>query len=276
MTLPSLDKTWRNKQRFKPRICLLEVRDREKPDGVPIAWLFVERKESYRRDNQNGVIHTASIRLSYETIEPKYSCRAQAGEVFSGSYSRGYSEDNESVSLVGAGGLFLDPDELCGQRIGTYLMNEIVVWAQQWPEATVGSINLKYGQSQDYNLERRNRFYERFGLVFDYHDPEHRAGVSRPMPAKALTPVTSWEANIQERDPHDYLGELLYERQRMEMDASQSATAIKNLSSKLREARNHPVRWAASQLWWRLSPYLLQGLALLAFGALVWVGFQSR
>jgi len=26
------------------------------------------------------------------------------------------------------------------QRIGTYLMNEIVVWAQQWPEAKVRPI----------------------------------------------------------------------------------------------------------------------------------------
>lgn len=40
------------------------------------------------------------------------------------------------MSLVG-GELFLDPDELRGQRIGTYLMNEIVTWAQQWPEAPV-------------------------------------------------------------------------------------------------------------------------------------------
>jgi hypothetical protein len=256
MTLPSFDDTWRNKQRLKPRVCMLEVRDREKPDGVPIARLFVERQESYRRDDRNGQVHTASIRLA--------SYRAQVGGSFSGSYSRGYSEGNESVSLVD-GALFLDPDELCGQRIGTYLMNEIVVWAQQWPEATVEPIELNYGQSQDDNRDRRNRFYERFGLVFDYHDSEHRMGVSKPMPAKALTSITSWEENIKERDPHDYLGELLYERQRMTMEASQSATAINNLSSRLEEAKNHPIRWAACRLWW-----------LLAFGALAWMGFRSR
>ncbi len=255
---------------------MLEVRDRENPNGVSIAWLFVERQGSYRHDDRNGQIHTASIRLLYETMEPKYSCRAQVGGSFSGSYSRGYGKDNESVSLVGGGGLFLDPDELRGQRIGTYLMNEIVVWAKQWPEAMVEPIKLEYGQSQDDNLDRRNRFYERFGLVFDYQDPEHRMGVSKPMPAKALTPVTSWQTNIRERDPHDYLGELLYERERMEMEVSQSATAIKNLSSRLQEASNHPVRWAACQLWWRLSPYFLQGVLLLAFGALAWVGFLSR
>lgn len=275
MTLPAFDVTWRDKQRIKPRVCVLEVRDRFKPDGEPIARIFVQRQESYRRDDRDGQMYEASIRLSYQTIEPKHSLRSRVSGSFEGSYSRGFREGEASVSLVG-GALFFDPTELRGQRIGTYLMNEIVVWAQQWPEAKVRSIKLLSGQAEEENRDRRNRFYERFGLVFAYSDPEHREGVSKPMPVKELTPVTSWEANIRERDPREYLAELLYERERMVMDAWQRDTAIKNLSATLEVARNHPVRWAARRLWWRLQPILLQGTMLLAFGALVWVSLRSR
>jgi len=275
MALPAFDATWRDKQRIKPRVCVLEVRDRLNPEGEPIARLFVQRQETYRRDERDGQMYEASIRLSYQTIEPKHSMRSSVSGSFCGSYSRGFREGEASVSLVGSA-LFFDPAELRGQRIGTYLMNEIVTWAHQWPEATVRPVTLLSGQAEEENRDRRNRFYERFGLVFAYSEPEHREGVSKPMPVKELTPVTSWEANIRERDPREYLAELLYERERMMMDASRRDTAIKNLSATLEDARSHPVRWAARRLWWRWSPILLQGALLLTFGALAWVGFRSR
>ncbi|MEX8193857.1 hypothetical protein [Comamonas guangdongensis] len=275
MTLPAFNDAWREKQRIKPHICILEVRDRNAPDGKPIARLFVQREERYKRDDE-GKIYEASISLSYETIEPKYSLRHRTSGSFDASYSRGFYEGNGSVSLVD-GALFFDPPELCGQRIGTYLMNEIVTWAQQWPEATVRPIKLLSGQAYDENRTRRNRFYERFGLVFRYQDSEQREGVSKPMPVKSLTPVTSWEANIGEHDPREYLAELLHERELMMMDASQHAMVIQNLTVKLEEARNHPVRWAARHLWWRLAQPLLKGaLLLVALGALTWVSFQSK
>ena len=275
MALPAFDAAWRGKQRLKPPVCVLEVRDRDKPDGEPIARLFVQREESYRRDDRDGKMYEASISLSYQTIEPKHSFRSPVSGSFDASYSRGFLEGEASVSLVD-GALFFDPAELRGQRIGTYLMNEIVVWAQQWPEARVRSIKLLSGQAQDDNRARRNRFYERFGLKFVYSDPEHEEGVSKPMPVKELTPVTSWEANIRERDPRDYLGELLYERERMVMEASRRDTVIQNLSARLEDANSHPIRWAARRLWWRLQPILVQGGMLLALGDLVWVGLRSK
>ena len=254
---------------------MLEVRDRAKPDGEPIAWLFVQREESYRRDESDGQMYEASISLSYQTIERKHSFRSPVSGSFDASYSRGFLEGEASVSLVD-GALFFDPIELRGQRIGTYLMNEIVLWAQQWPEARVRSIKLLSGQAQDDNRARRNRFYERFGLKFAYSDPEHEEGVSKPMPVKELTPVTSWEANIRERDPREYLAELLYERERMVMEASRRDTVIQNLTARLDEANRHPVRWAARRLWWRLQPILVQGAVLMMLGALVWVGLRSK
>lgn len=277
MALPAFDNDWRHeKEKIKPRICMLEVMDRNTASGEPIARLFVERQESYQRDERDGRIYKASIRLSYETIDPKHSRQYREGECFSGSYSRGYGESDDSVSLVG-GALFLDPDELRGQRVGTYLMNEIVTWTQQWPDAKVRPIELLSGQAEDEeNRARRNRFYERFGLVFTYRDPEHREGLSDPMLVKALTPVTSWEANIRERDPRDYLGELLYERERMVMDSSQRTTAIKNLNATLDDARLHPIRWAGRQLRWRISQILFRSAILLMLGSAIWAGLRLQ
>jgi hypothetical protein len=153
-------------------------------------------------------------------------------------------------------------------------MNEIVVWARQWPEARVRSIRLLSGQAGEENLARRNRFYERFGLVFVYSDPEHREGVSKPAPAKELIPVTSWEGNVRERDPREYLAELLDEREHLVAEASRRETFIKNLSATLEEATRRPIRWAARSLWRGSQPIVLAGGLLLTFGAIVWTSFR--
>lgn len=273
MSLPAFDADWREKQRIKPRVCLLVVRDKKKPDGKAITRLFVERQENYRHD-ESGRIYEASISLSYEIIEPKHLRRSRESGSFCGSYLRGYRE-NESVSLVGSA-LFFDPSELRGQRIGTYLMSEIVTWAQQWPEATVRPIKLLSGQAEEENRARRNRFYERFGLEFMYSDPEHREGVSKSMPVANLIPVTSWEINISEHDPREYLAELLYERERMVMDSSQRVDAIKRLSARLDDAQLHPIRWAIRQLWWRIARTLFQGAILITLGTAIWAGFRLQ
>lgn len=54
------------------------------------------------------------------------------------------------------GAVFLDLPGLDGQRIGTYLMNEIVQWVQQSPETTVNSIELLVGQAHGDNKAWRN------------------------------------------------------------------------------------------------------------------------
>lgn len=274
MTLPSFESQCRDGQRIKPRIIMLEVRDRDTPDGRPIAWVLVEREEAYRRGDRDGSIYEASIRIYWETIGPRHSRRVLGNWFFGGSYSRGFGGD-PSVSLV-LGSVFLDPAELRGQRIGTYLMNEIVMWAKQWPDATVRPIGLAAGQAQEDNKDRRNRFYERFGLVFDYQDPEHREGRSRPMLAETLTPVETWKANLREWDVRDYLAEVLYEDERLRHELLRRQRAIENLSSEIKNAEERPVRWALRRVWWRVAPLLVQAGILLVVGAAAWSAIRSR
>lgn len=277
MALPSFDTTWQGEKRVKPRIYVLEVRRRERPDGAPVAWLLIERQEVLRRDERDGSIYEASIRISYERIEPKHSHRVPGKGYFSGGYSRGFSGE-PSVSLTSEttskGAVFLDPQDLRGHRVGTYLMNEVVTWARQWPDATVRSVELLEGQSHGENKARRNRFYEQFGLVFAYRDPEHREGLSLPMDASALTPVETWKANIRERDVREFIGEVIYDHDRMKFELSQRERAIGNLRGELQRAEARPVRWVLRQLWWRYSQTIFASLLLGGIAALAWFKYK--
>lgn len=256
MALPSLNAGWQDGQRVKPRVYVLEVRRRDQPEGPPFAWLLIEREEVICRDERDGSVHEASIRLSYERIEPKYGHRVPGKGFFSGSYSRGFMED-PSASLtsgsVSKGAVALDPEDLQGHRVGTYLENEIVTRVRQWPDATVRSVELLEGDAHSKNKARRNRFYEQFGLVFDYRDPEQRAGVSRPMQASSLTPVETWKANLRERDVREFIGELLYDRDNMKFELGQREQAVKYWCDEFRKAEEKPLRWAFRQLWRRYA-----------------------
>lgn len=252
MTLPSFEKSWHEGKTAKARIYLLEVRDRVKPKDDPIAWLLVERQENYRREPREGSIDKASIRISYERIEPQSSHKPTGKGYFSGGYARG--THNEIVSLTSEstnkGAVFLDLPGLHGQRIGTYLMHEIVTWVRRWPEAAVRSVGLLEGQAHGENKDRRNRLYEQIGLEFDYRDPEHREGVSRPMLAKALRNVVTWKENLRECDVRDHVSAVLLENERLRLALSERGRAIADLGERISSAEAAPMRWALST-WWR-------------------------
>lgn len=252
---------------MKTRRVVLEIRDKERRQGEPLAWLLVERTETYRCAGTEDTPERASIQLSYERIK---TSGLSDGRDY-GEFCGGYSRQTNTVSLTSAtmsrGTVFLDGTGLQGQRIGTYLMNEIVQWAKQWPEATVEPIQLLPQQAWDENKARRNRFYERFGLVFDYTDSQHTAGASRPMPVSALNPVNTWKQNITETALLDFLGEVLWRQRR----ASEDSEALKQqrayLLRELHRAESRPLRWALS----KSRRLLLIGTAVVIVAVPVWL-----
>ena len=272
MPIPSFNDEWNVDGSCwgKPRIQVLEIRDRAHPEGEPIAWLLVERQETYRRETPNGPAYEASIRLSYELVVEKHSIHKAAKGDFAGRYSL-FPEPGGEVSLS-QGGTFLDLPGLTGQRIGTYLMNEIVTWAKRWPEASVNSVELMIGQAGDENRERRNHFWERFGLEFDYSDPEHRAGRSKPMLAKDLNQVEEWVKNITELRMQDYLSEVLYTRQQTLWEVARLNSAFNSNLAELRKAEASPIRWALRELYIQYSNIVNAGavLGVLALLLLFW------
>ena len=271
MTLPSFDSSWRDGQSVKPRVLVLEVRDKEHPDAEALGWVLVEREETCRRDPRDGAIYEASIRLSYQRIAAKFSRRDGGKGQFDGSYSRSFNSVSLTSRSMSKGAVFLDLPGLDGQRIGTYLMNEIVQWVQQWPEATVNSIELLAGQAHGDNKARRNRFYEQFGLVFDYSDSEHREGRSRPMLAGALVKVETWKQNITEHRMLDYLAAVLYAEERATSELQARDRACAELIAEQKQAEARPLRWALRRLYAHYASTVLAGLVLTAMLSMAWV-----
>ena len=271
MALPSFDNGWREGQSVKPRILVLEIKDKDRPDDKALGWVLVEREETYRRDPRDGTIYEASIRLSYQRITAKFSHRDGGKGRFDGSYSRNSNAVSLTSTSMSKGAVFLDLPGLDGQRIGTYLMNEIVQWVQQWPEATVNGIELLAGQGHGDNKARRNWFYEQFGLVFDYTDPEHREGRSRPMLAGALVKVETWKQNITEHRMLDYLAAVLYAEERATSELQARDRACAQLIAEQRRAEARPVRWALRRLYIHYASTVLAGLVLTALVGMAWI-----
>ncbi len=240
--LSSLESNARQGKTIKPKILVLEIRDKKLPAEKPIAWLIVERTETYET-YQNGEVGKASICLSYRQIFPFVSNSFEGKGEFTGCYSKGFNLVSLTAASLTSGFVTLDLPNLEGQRIGTYLMNEIVQWVQQWPEAIVGTIELLPEQATPDNKIRRNRFYEQFNLKFEYIDNK-RSGKSLPIKTSELTTVENWKENITEHHLLDYLADVLLSKQRALSDLEQRDYACKNLVNKIQLMEARPIIWA--------------------------------
>lgn len=251
----------------KPRMLVLEVRDKAKPAGEAIARLLVER-HVYTTTKVTALV------LSYLWLGPHGHVQGRHGE-FSASYIPNLEGGRLSLSSSepwsGMGFIRLGLTGLEGQRIGTYLMNEVVQWAKQWPDADVQTIHLMEGHARDAaSKARRNRFYEQFGLRFDFTDGSHQAGTSRPITPRELVTVDSWKQNIQELPFDTYLAGLIREQQNSEADRWTIALAKQRLANEFQKAWDRPLRWALAITLQRHG----LGLAVAAAGAaLVSIGW---
>lgn len=271
IVLPSFGSWKRNDEVVKPQILMLEIEDKDGLTDESLGFVLVERHESYQYYS-DGPLDAATICLSFKRIVGKYSHQSDGQGYFTGCFT----SDINTVSLTSSiawsdGAVFLDLPGLEGQRIGTYLMNEIVQWVQQWPDAAVASIKLDAGQAQPDNKERRNWFYEQFGIVFDYDDEQHRSGKSRPMLASELKAVETWKKNILEHNMLDYLGSILDLNERISSDLDGRNRAFSDLIAERRSAESRPVRWALGQLYFRYSQSIILGIVLIVIIGLSWI-----
>ena len=145
----------------------------------------MERIEHVARYADGG-ISEVSFKIAYRVIG------ARPDDFFSrGNFLGGYSTFDNRVSITSTqvwndGGVFMDIPNMKGHRIGTYMMNEVVTWAKQWPSASVKNVKLLESDAYPENKARRNWFYEQFGLRFTYDQPEKRSGISLDMLAEHL------------------------------------------------------------------------------------------
>lgn len=253
---------------------MLEIkRVADSTDAGRVDWILIERKEELERDPRTNEIHRGKISVFYWDLSAGTASDIPDGE-FLGFYDKGFDGISITSSSLSTGGYVrVDPPRLRGGRLGTYLMNEIVAWAKQWPDTPVREVTLLAGDAGDpQNRIRRNRFYERFGLEFDFTDKDKSAGVSRSILAGNLKEVTTWAQTITEHDLPRYLRAALSDAEEMAVTARIQVRDFKELYGELRFAERHPVRWIASA-WLRNRP---AGVAIAVVGivAAAWSGFK--
>ncbi|WP_049797977.1 MULTISPECIES: GNAT family N-acetyltransferase [Achromobacter] len=167
---------------------------------------------------------------------------------------------------LGGGAVFVDPGELRGHRIGTYLMDYVVHWARQWPDAIVESIKLQADQGKGEAGLRRNRFYEQFGLRFDYTTEERLAGMSIPMPAGELVECRAWEQNITVHELPTVLARQFSTARETEDELSYLNKTVQDQARELQIAQLKPFRWALRQGWQSLViPGVITLMAAIAY-----------
>ncbi len=257
--LPSFEFPYPIADTAKPRIYVLHVYEPER-EGKPIASILVEHVEKLVRDS-NGLIVEASLRIHYELITRSRHLHRHPGGDFGGCYTRNF-EGTERVSItspsMGSGAVFLDLHGLEGCRIGTYLMNEIVTWVKQWPEADLKPIGLMAGQADGENKERRNRFYQQFGIEFEFLDDSQSAGYSKPMRAGQLLNSEKWKSRIKVVDAREYIANILDENLNMEFDVANLRRAKNDAQADYNEAARRPVMFMLQRLWYKYNEGLLK------------------
>lgn len=268
MSIATFECVFRGDKTLEPEIQLLEVRQRDAMEMQdPCAWVFVRREEKYTFHEKTKEVQEAFITVSYQSVDLHPSHRMRRG----GTFTASYSQWGERISLTGHSphgrGDIMVADGLRGMRLGTYVFNIIVGWAKQWPSAQVNSISLSEVDGHGDNRLRRNRFYEQFGLVFDYADDLCRGGKSRPMPAGGLQQVTTWEKNITVHRVHEHLGQVLKQNQQLRADLAARERAIEYLDASIKYKENHPIRTALVALWALYARWLVPLLVILAFAA---------
>ena len=244
----SFEEDLSNKYNTKPKLQVLELKDKALGSSI---WIIVEREEEYEfiTDSSNKkCIFEGNITLHYQVLNRK-NIKERKSYKFYGYYSSYQNTVGLTSHNFAARALFLDPGYLRGKKLGTYLMNEIILWAKRWPDAEVSQIKLLSHQADEQNKERRNRFYEQFGIRFRYETLERADGKSEPMLAKDLKCLDSWKKEITVHNIHELLSDKLNENLLLSSKLEDNKRYIKDLTDTIYNAEKKPLKWALNQLW---------------------------
>ncbi|MEP3342949.1 MAG: hypothetical protein ABJO09_11640 [Hyphomicrobiales bacterium] len=223
--------------------------------------LVVRESSEHTWYQEGGGISGSDFTISYDVF-----LNGQFNKIGPYTMRSRYTAVSNTVDLT-CGGLFLDPEELRGKHIGTFFFLRIVKWAQSWPSASVAPIELVSLQAGLTNKERRNRFYEQFGIRFKYHDSAKEEGVSTSMLVSDLTPDAvsgAWMKSVREISMSDFVGQAARINRDGKFEENRLRTSVKNLQIRLDEVNSNPLKHAL-----RIFRYRYAHIVFWLFGAAV-------
>lgn len=242
---------------------LIAVSPSEPSDPASGKWLLHVNPREDRNISRDDEVVESKLYLRYAIVSEFRS----AGPVPYRYFDASFNSYRNSVSLVSSV-LFLDPDYLRGHGIGSCLMNRIIDWAREWPEATISPIDIF-----DPNPEivaRRKKFYGKFGLEFD------DVGGKPVMKQILVKHVNKAETKTSNRifDLSDGLMLLCKARKQLEYDLSRKASAYDSLRATYNIFTTKPLRTAIAY-WISLNLFWLVMYGFTAtMGAIVWLSIK--
>lgn len=118
-------------------------------------------------------------------------------------------------------GFSLD-DNLRGKGIGTFAMNELIVWLRNnFQEYSINPFEFITPENADEeDKERRNKFLENFGFLLGFTDVTQRNGTMKAKKPSLIKTYVNGE-KLEELDIEKYFFGLINERNRLEKDLSE-------------------------------------------------------
>lgn len=212
-------------------------------------WVLVEKQEHFER-NEAGKVVRAKLCVRYWSLNDDVEHSDQPNGEFPAMYDR---EENgvslSSFSLWGGGYIVIEPARLQGRGLGTYLMNEVITWVKQWPEAYVRQIELPKGEGPDTPAQRsRIRFYGQFGLGFDFPNVTPVVGVARPMLVRELAPAPMLADGITRQSVIELARARIGNARQIGWEINSLSRNLESERRTLNEAYRHPIIWALKRV----------------------------
>lgn len=240
---------------------MIKVEDKERKE---IHYLLVDLRCSKHRVDGPGVraFYDASLK-----IDVRYIFGSRLSLIGSRISDMGASINgfDRSVKLTN-GSVMIDIDALRGLHIGTYLFYKVVDWAKNnAPGFRIVPIGLSSVDAKPENRDRRNSFYEHFGLKFEYiteKGVEKSSGRSlATLTTDDLVAYQNWP-NIKSERVYDGLEKLAYEVRRMRWSLTDARKGLR-AEERRRRRKESKLGILARCINWPM--YLM--IAFLAFAA---------
>ncbi|BFG77839.1 hypothetical protein PTKU46_58720 [Paraburkholderia terrae] len=243
--------TWRN---YAWR--LFRVRD-DKNDRYHILAMGTLESEGFGKERIDLVTYVLDMDRYGDFTAREEVCTMSARRSFGLKLTNGF--------------VVVEQESLRSLNIGSLCFNEIIKWAKRVaPDDTVIPIELLASHVHSYkpaNLERRHRFYRRFGLEFEFNDRESHAlasGVSKPIVGRKLIsyPISAYP-NIVEIDLVSTVQHLGMKLGEAEDEVVRLDEALSRLLQERRRSR-HRLMLVAQLLRWPLLCVSFAAGAILA------------
>lgn len=258
---------------MKPYVLL--VRSRLDPSGKTVAKLLIENRET-REYAADGEVASAHFCIHYRVIGAALSGDREQTYKFPACYDR-YCGEGGRICLTGSnlydGAVFLEPESLRGNRVGSFIMNKIVEWATSWPDAEINQIKLFAHQGRGENKVRRNRLYEQFGIRFDYKNNAHAEGLSHPMQARSLTAWSKMPDNLSVISLEYFIDEQEKQLFTAQLDRGFLQKELKQFCLDSAKSFSHPIWFAVTTIYTKHRNFILISIFIVGAFILMWRKF---